>query len=324
MQNIDNDSAPSESIAELPKLPFKRLQFALNQVVSVAIPLHVQLLRQQSENIQNLKIENRSLELRSEQVKAAKTVQLLKNDLFELEQLNVQVKDEDKNLFLEKIESPAKNAIEVLSEFMELHSDSLEPFPDVEFSLSDSSSSFPTLTCQLDKSPDHSEETPVVIGDLQVQKYRTSGSSLQNWTFLRKELSEIRDLIRQFASLVFQQQENVDTIQNNLQRTHENVYVGTQYLKKASVLKAASFPVTGAVIGGLLLGPVGALAGFKLLGSIACVAGGGVLGFGAGVKLKKKQQAICELEMKSLTYPSKSLSLSNPELSVCNNTNKKD
>lgn len=155
-----------------------------------------------------------------------------------------------------------------------------------------------------------------VNANLEQKQIQVVKSKFESINFLHKEFLEINALIKQFSKFVFRQTESIDTIQDNIEQTNENVFIGTKYLKKASDYKAATFPIAGAVIGGLILGPAGALAGFKIFGSIACVAGGSILGYGAGVKLKQKQQAVNDFEMKALTYPSKSKSSSSPDLSV--------
>lgn len=318
MDDSNNDAVGSEQVEELPKLPFKRLKYALKQVVDIAIPLHVQLLKQQNENIEEFKRENKELELRSKQIKAVKTVQLLKADLFELERLNLQVREEDAELFNRAIKDSTKDAIEILSVFMDLHSDIFSPLPETECDSVNSSDIFPPLVCNINEESCDTDEITVnqEEGNLVLKQIHTSRSRFDSLNFLQKELVEINGLIKQFAKFVFRQRESVDTIQDNVESANENVLIGTQYLNKASGYKAATFPLAGAVIGGLILGPAGALAGFKIFGSIACVAGGSILGYGAGLKLKEKQQQFNEFEMKALTYPDKSKSRSSPDLSV--------
>lgn len=312
---------------EPPKLPFKRLQHALKQVVYVAIPLHVQLLRQQNENIERFQNENKELELRSEQVKATKTVQLLKADLFELEKLNKRVKEEDDDLFNNYIKNATKDAIEILSDFVDLHADIFSPLPETELDFDSNPEAFPPLVCNFnDKSFDTDNSLRAAQGEeaeLQLQQVVAAKSNFEILDFLQKELLEINGLIKQFSNFVFRQKENVDTIEANVEQTNQNVFIGTQLLKKASDYKAATFPIAGAVIGALILGPAGALAGFKLFGSVACLTGGSILGYGAGVKLKKIKQSSNEFEMKALAYPTKSLSSSTPNLSL-EDSDKKD
>ncbi|KAF8777510.1 Syntaxin-17 like protein [Argiope bruennichi] len=315
---MDQNENESEKVKQLPKLPFKRLQWPLSQIVNTAIPLHVQLLNEHSKNIETLKNKNQPLQLRQEQSNACKTLQLLKDDLYQIEQLNLQVQDEDQEVFEKTIRKSLKDAVDAISEFMVSHSDVLGPLLDLDNDLSQESAEFPKLVCGtvtdsdiVDESKECIVENCPIDSQLVVHDHPTS----RNWSFLRKQLLEVHSLIHQFASLVFRQQDSIDNIQSNIVETHENVRIGTSYLKKASLLKAATFPIAGAVVGGILLGPVGALAGFKLLGSVACMAGGSAIGYGAGLGLKKKSQDICNsIELKPLKYESKSISNSSPDL----------
>lgn len=312
MNNYRNHTENSKQEEELPKLSFKRLQYALKQVVEVAIPLHVRLLKEHNENIEILKRECKDLELRCEQVKATKTVQLLKADLYELERLNHQLREEDSELFNNFIRNSTKDAIEILALFMDLHANIFTPLPETDDTAS--SNIFPPLVCYDDEQ--NNIDVAQDAANLESEQVQVVKSKFDSLNFLQKELLEINALIKQFSRFVFRQKENVDSIEENVIQTSENVLIGTEYLKKASDYKAATLPIAGAVIGGLILGPVGALAGFKIFGSIACLASGSVLGYGAGLKLKKRQQAQNEFEMKALTYPSKSKSSSLPDLSV--------
>lgn len=319
MNNSNNHDENSED-TELPKLPFKRLKYALKQIVEVAIPLHVQLLKQHIENIEVLKKEGKDLELRFEQVKATKTVQLLKADLYELENLNQQVKEEDSDLFHDFIKNATKDAVETLALFVDLHGDIFTPLPEAEFD-DPASDILPPLVCNYNEQIDIDDTAVDQIQaleatNLELVQVQAAKSKYESLNFLHKELLEINALIKQFSRFIFRQKEAVDTIQEHIEQAKENALIGTVYLKKASDYKAATLPIAGAVIGGLILGPVGALAGLKILGSVACLASGSIIGYGAGVKLKKRQLALNEFEMKALTDSNKALSQSSPDLSV--------
>ncbi|GIX77920.1 syntaxin-17 [Caerostris extrusa] len=314
------DSTPTET-EEVPKLPFRRLKLPLDQLVKTAIPFHVQQLKEHSDNIEGLKGKSQPLQLRQEQLKASKTLQLLKADLYEIQQLHLKVEDGDQQQFEQLIRDSLKSAVEAISDFMAFHTDVLGPFLDIDGEQVVESSDFPKLVCSgdLDDPVDLSADLRPEDSQLLVHDRPSSGNS----SFLLRQLIEIHSLISDFASRVFRQQDSIDTIQCNIDQTRENVRIGTKYLKKASLMKAATFPLVGAVVGGVVLGPVGALVGFKLLGSALCIASGSALGYGAGVKIKKKHEDVCNnIELKAITYHSKSKSLSSPELSVGTETKK--
>lgn len=64
----------------------------------------------------------------------------------------------------------------------------------------------------------------------------------------------------------------------------------------------AVLPVAGALIGGVLGGPLGLLAGFKAAG-VAAALGGGALGFAGGNLVQKHRKTQVALQMKQLTAP---------------------
>ena len=86
------------------------------------------------------------------------------------------------------------------------------------------------------------------------------------------------------------QQSTVSEIEGNVEEALENVIEGEQNLAKAGKFKAAMYPLTGAVIGTCIGGPIGLLAGLKI-GSFAALTGT-VLGFAGGRGLKKWQESI--------------------------------
>ena len=65
-------------------------------------------------------------------------------------------------------------------------------------------------------------------------------------------------------------------------------------------MKAAIFPLAGAVVGGLVGGPIGLLAGFKVAG-VAAAVGGGVIGYQGGKLIKKKRDEKIDSELSNLS-----------------------
>nr|CAB3266673.1 syntaxin-17-like [Phallusia mammillata] len=120
--------------------------------------------------------------------------------------------------------------------------------------------------------------------------------SLEN---LNHELLEVQELMNEFHQFVHLQGETVDEISGNVDCAEDNVIQGNVQLKKANILKAALFPILGAVVGGAVAGPIGFVAGAKV-GSVTgglAMAGvtGSVVGYQGGKLLKKRQQEQIEL-----------------------------
>lgn len=61
----------------------------------------------------------------------------------------------------------------------------------------------------------------------------------------------------------------------------------------------AVLPVAGALVGGVLGGPIGLLAGFKLVG-VASAIGGGILGFAGGNMIQKRKRERVDVQLQQL------------------------
>lgn len=70
---------------------------------------------------------------------------------------------------------------------------------------------------------------------------------------------------------------------------------------QAATYKLAALPVAGALLGGIVGGPIGLLAGFKVAG-LAAALGGGVLGFTGGKLIQKKKQKMIK-DLSSASCP---------------------
>ena len=90
------------------------------------------------------------------------------------------------------------------------------------------------------------------------------------------------------------QEGTVSNIECNVEDALECVKEGQQNLAKAAKFKATMYPLTGALIGTCIGGPVGLLAGLKI-GGLAAL-GGTVLGFASGRGLKKWQESVVNSE----------------------------
>lgn len=91
----------------------------------------------------------------------------------------------------------------------------------------------------------------------------------------------------------------VSNIEDNVETALVHVEEGQTHLAKAAKLKTALYPITGALIGTCIGGPVGLLAGLKI-GSLAAI-GGTVLGFAGGKGLKEWQEKAVNNSVDNLT-----------------------
>lgn len=118
-------------------------------------------------------------------------------------------------------------------------------------------------------------------------------NAAESWETLEADLIELSQLVTDMALLVNSQQEKIDSIADHVNSAAVNVEEGTKNLQKAAKYKLAALPVAGALIGGVVGGPIGLLAGFKVAG-IAAALGGGVLGFTGGKLIQRRKQKMME------------------------------
>uniref|UniRef100_A0A8C7XNL4 Syntaxin 17 n=1 Tax=Oryzias sinensis TaxID=183150 RepID=A0A8C7XNL4_9TELE len=125
---------------------------------------------------------------------------------------------------------------------------------------------------------------------LQIRMQRNPGITLKGW------------LVPHTHTKNHSQQEKIDSIEDNINTASTNVEEGTKSLGKAVGYKLAVLPVAGALLGGVLGGPLGLLAGFKVAG-VAAALGGGALGFAGGNLVQKHRRAQVDKQMKQVTEP---------------------
>ncbi|XP_069769675.1 syntaxin-17 isoform X5 [Narcine bancroftii] len=294
------------------KLRYRRLESAIQKFVKVAIPTDLERLQKHQINIEKYHRCNQWNKLHQEHINASRTVQQLRANMREMETICLRVTDEDSQA-LEKIINPVKEQAAVaLEKFLKLHlqfsevpndhgnivisqdrNSSLVQSQSIEGTFTDSQDSGSTL-------PQHS-----VRGDLLLPQIPQDHDAAESWKNLEENLIDLNNLVTEFSQLLHTQKEKIDSIEDHVSTAAENVEEGTKNLGKAAKYKLAMLPVAGALIGGVIGGPIGLLAGFKVAGAAAAI-GGGILGFTGGrMLLKKHQQKIDEELSLSSSCPEK-------------------
>lgn len=96
---------------------------------------------------------------------------------------------------------------------------------------------------------------------------------------LNKDMRDLEDIFAELATIVHEQHETVDSIEEHIERATHDIRRGNEQLKKAVRSKTNRATVTAAVVGGLAVGgPVGVAAGSAIAGI-----GAGIAGLVAGV-----------------------------------------
>ncbi|XP_013929291.1 PREDICTED: syntaxin-17 [Thamnophis sirtalis] len=281
------------------KVNLRRLEPSIQKFIKVAIPTDLERLRKHQINIEKYQRCRLWDKLHEEHINAGRTVQQLRANIREMENLCARVRKED-ILTLQRMIDPVKGEASVaIKEFLQLHSESAEAlkrqFREPEAALTRSTTVEGTETFSSAENGENSLSQ--IFAPL--PEIPQDQNAAESWEVLEEDLIELCTLVTEFSLLVNTQQEKVDRIEENVCTAVANVEEGTQSLSKAATYKLAALPVAGALLGGIVGGPIGLLAGFKVAG-LAAALGGGVLGFTGGKLIQRKKQKM----IKDLSSPS--------------------
>lgn len=277
------------------KLTLRRLEAPIHKFIKVALPTDLERLHKHHNNILKYQQTKQWDRLHQEHINASRTVQQLRANIREMEKLCARVRPEDA-ASLEALVKPIRDrASAAAQDFLLLHSN---PIPQ--------RSPSPPSSCASSSHNSDEEMAEGPISDRQIQiclpEIPVDQSAAESWDNLEEDLKELCGLVTEFSLLVHSQQEKIDSIEDNVNTAAANVEEGTRSLGKAVGYKLAVLPVAGALLGGVIGGPLGLLAGFKAAG-VAAALGGGALGFAGGNLVQKQRKARVDLQMKQLTAP---------------------
>ncbi|XP_076459316.1 syntaxin-17-like [Babylonia areolata] len=302
------------------KFPLGRLKLAIQKFQKV-LQIDLERLQKHRTNMDRYIVIEDWKGLHKEQINASRTVQQVKATLRDLERTRAQVYDEELDQFDEQVQDIKLKAVAAVESFLRV-SQADQLHPDIIYAPSDHTDASRESTSL----PPEFAPPPPMMGLQSIQELHVVPENSQaaaSWESLQQDMEELNELVHQFADTVKQQGEAVDRIEDNIDQAGENVREGTLNLGKASKYKVAMFPLVGALIGGIVAGPVGLVAGAKI-GGVAGALGGGVAGFAGGRYLKSRHSRAVSLEMQNLSERSDSStpptpppqrSTSNPELS---------
>lgn len=117
---------------------------------------------------------------------------------------------------------------------------------------------------------------------------------------LNENIQDLNTIAVNLATLVHEQQETVNNIENNVTETAANIEEGTKSLVKASTY-ATLAPFTCAAIGGAVFGPIGAVVGLKLSAGIISALGGSVASFTVAKFIQNHKKEIAEKDLESIS-----------------------
>ncbi|PIO70720.1 SNARE domain protein [Teladorsagia circumcincta] len=112
---------------------------------------------------------------------------------------------------------------------------------------------------------------------------------------LNKDMRDLEEIFAELATIVHEQHEVVDSIEEHVERATHDIRHGNEQLKKAIRHKTNQTTVAAAVVGGLAVGgPVGVAAGSALAG-IAAGIGGLVAGIYGGKWFRNTVRRDCDV-----------------------------
>uniref|UniRef100_A0A8C6SA90 Syntaxin-17 n=1 Tax=Neogobius melanostomus TaxID=47308 RepID=A0A8C6SA90_9GOBI len=271
------------------RLTLRRLEAPVHKFIKVAIPTDLERLQKHHNNILKFQQCQQWDKLHDEHINAIRTVQQLSANVKEMETLCSRVRVEDASA-LEKLVRPIRErATAAVRDFLLLH-----PNPEPQS---------PHSPASYAPTPSHDvNEDEETLSEMQIQLPAIPADEIaaESWENLEQDLRDLGSLVTEFSLLVHSQQEKIDSIEDNVNTAAANVEEGTRSLGKAVGYKLAVLPVAGALLGGVIAGPLGLLVGFKAAGLAAAV-GGGALGFAGGNMVQKHRKANLDLQMKRLT-----------------------
>eukprot|EP00794_Sanderia_malayensis_P017563 gene17563-19315_t len=279
------------------KLPLHKLEPTLRKFINVAIPTDLQRLQKHQVNIERHIYTESWRELNIEQINASRTVQQLRATIRELDKTKNQIREEDVAAFERKIAPIKKQAIDAIQCFGDLEKSLMQKLSNKENHQGQNIDSSQQVA---ESRLDDPVQDPVQLQTQHDLTTEDAEAASASWDELRDSLVDLNGIIHDFSEMVHQQQEKVDSISDNIESSHSNVRSAVLNLGQASKLKAAMIPITGAVVGGLIAGPIGLLAGFKLAG-VAAAVGGSVAGYQGGRMIKKRHDHKIETELETLS-----------------------
>ncbi|XP_004600319.1 syntaxin-17 [Sorex araneus] len=278
------------------KVKLRRLEPAIQKFIKIVIPTDLERLRKHQINIEKYQRCRIWDKLHEEHINAGRTVQQLRSNIREMEKLCLKVRKDDLILLKRMIDPIKEDASAATAEFLQLHLESVE---ELKKQFNDEETLFqPSLTRSMTVGGNFPETEPDANSQSLTQIYALpeiprDQNAAESWENLEADLIELSQLVTDFSLLVNSQQEKIDSIEAHVSSAAVNVEEGTKNLGKAAKYKLAALPVAGALIGGVVGGPIGLLAGFKVAG-IAAALGGGVLGFTGGKLIQRKKQKMIE------------------------------
>ncbi|XP_061075949.1 syntaxin-17 [Conger conger] len=218
----------------------------------------------------------------------------------EMEKLCGRVRREDVAALQTLVQPIKERAAAAVRDFLQLHAEAPAPLDPPQTDPPGPSHSHHAPDSDAFSSAGEGEELLLAQTHIPLPDIPQDQSASESWETLEEDLLDLNGLVNEFSALVHSQQAQIDTIEDNVEAATANVEAGSRSLGKAVKYKMAVLPVAGAVLGGVVGGPLGLLAGFKVAGVVAALSGG-LLGYAGGNAIQKTRRARVDLQLQQLS-----------------------
>ncbi|XP_028031758.1 syntaxin-17 isoform X1 [Bombyx mandarina] len=291
------------------KLPLKRVEFSLTKFNEVAIPHHLDLLRQHKANIIKYEEGGEYARVRSEQTHARRVASQLRALLGELEALRRRVRVDDLPRFDALTRSSRDNTLKAIMDYLGIIESSCRAL------VSRRASSRPIDTSPLSANrrpavevaagsavssesvgvlSHHDEVRELELSSIQLQvndqesSLREREAALRGWCELQGEVRALHEAWQHVQAAALHHRHQVSAAAAHVEAATGEVRAARQHLSAAERIKAGALGASGAIAGALVGGPVGVVVGIKA-GALAALAGS-ALGYLGGRVLAARQK----------------------------------
>ncbi|XP_047037872.1 uncharacterized protein LOC124643070 isoform X3 [Helicoverpa zea] len=269
------------------KLPLKRVEFSLNKFNEVAIPHHLDLLRQHKANIIKYSAAGEWTRARGEQTHARRVAAQLRALLAELDALRRRVRAADLPRFDARTQRSRDTTLRAIVDYLETSPVSINRASDAQVAASATSTESVGVVAH---QPDAAEETQIqLVVDHDEAALREREELLRGWSELQSELRALHDVWQTAQAAALAQRDHVAAAAGSVDAAADNVSAARAHLAAGERLRAGAWGASGAALGLLAGGPVGLAVGAKA-GALAAAAGS-LLGYAAARLLGRRAAA---------------------------------
>ncbi|XP_026745414.1 uncharacterized protein LOC113506778 isoform X1 [Trichoplusia ni] len=300
------------------KLPLKRVEISLTKFNEVAIPHHLDLLRQHKANIIKYEEQGQYTAARAEQSAARRVAGQLRALLLEMDALRRRVREPDRARFDTLTQRARDTTLRAIVDYLGLIEArcralvwtsrargpaSAETSPlsinraAEQTAVAGSAASTDSVGVVAHVSPEREpgHVLPLQLQDVQLRvddsevALREREALLRGWSELQADVRALHDVWQHAQAAALAQREPVAAAAARVDLAADNVGAARQHLAAAERLRAGTWGAGGAALGLLAGGPVGLAVGAKA-GALAAAAGS-LLGYAAARLLRRRLPA---------------------------------